>query len=185
MIKKIITFMIILIAASFSNVYAREIEQRPHWEKQTISVYIPEDNKSAASMMKSAFQRWQNVSAGHIKFNYLQQGPADIDVIFSDSASSADSPISNTTISSNGNSITKSEINIASENNSFKNLDRDYISKVMQHEVGKALGVPINTKKKTSIMYIPVDEKQNIMKIDAIKLFSISEWSYGTRKINK
>ena len=63
----------------------------PHWNKSPINVYIPNDAKAVS--MKHAFQKWQNSSYGKLKFNFVQKGPADIDVVFVEKATGADGPI--------------------------------------------------------------------------------------------
>ena len=189
MLKKLIIAIVSLFicASAITTIAnAREITPVPHWQKKEISVYIPDTkDKKTVSALKSAFSQWQSASVGHINFKYVKQGPADIDVIFSDKASGTASPYTNTSVKSDSNSISKSEIHIANENNEFKTLSNKYLSNIMLNEVGKALGVPNNTTKPSSIMHDPVSEKQKFMKVDAVKLFSISEWSYSKRNINK
>ena len=184
MLKKYLISTIISFILLSSVAIAREIKEVPHWKKSTVSVYIPKgENDNAANMLRSAFGRWQVESYGHLKFKYLEKGPADINIVFSDNASSSDTPIASTKITSSNNEITKAEISIATKNKDYKTFSNSYISKVMLHEVGHALGIPTNTTKKSSIMYAPVTESQKLMKIDTRKLFSISEWDYGKKNL--
>lgn len=82
-----------------------------------------------------------------------------------------------------GNEITGAKYFINTESDAYKKSSSAYMSKVLLHDVGTILGLPTNTTKKSSIMYSPVTESQEIMKIDVRKLFSISEWSYAKRNI--
>ena len=188
MIKKILICFaaITTIFASAANyTQAREIVEMPHWEKAVINIYIPEkSDKKTVSILKRAFSQWQIASGGRINFEYVDKGPADIDVIFSESASGYASPISRTSITVSDHVISKAEISIASESKQYKNYNDKYLTNVFLHETGNALGVPDNTTKKSSIMYTPVTEEQHFMKKDALKLFSVSGWSYSKRKIN-
>ena len=181
----IATFTVVTLGISYSQ--AREIVEVPHWQKSTITVYIPEDgDKKATSALKTAFGKWQGVSCGHIKFKYTddEKKPSDIKVSFSDSAA-GDSPITTASYKANGNTITEGEITIASESKDFKKYSNKYISNVMVHEVGKVLGMPVNTTKKSSIMYVPISENQSLMKVDERKFFSISEWSFSKRNLKE
>lgn len=188
MIKKMILGLIAaftMTSIGFNYVSAREIVEVPHWQKSTITIYIPKDgNKKATGSLRSAFSKWQSVSCGNLKFKYVDEGPADINVVFTENAN-GDSPYTSTKIRSDGTAIKEAEINIASEKEGYNKLPAKYVSNVMIHEVGKALGVPVNTTKKSSIMYLPITDKQYLMKVDERKLFSISDWSYSKRNLNK
>ena len=178
------SFFIILGIANTSQ--AREITQVPHWQKKVINVYIPKDgDKKTISMIKSAFAKWQSVSAGHISFTYVEKAPGDIDIIFKDAASSSSGPISKTSVVTSGNSITKAEITIATDDKQYKKYPDKYVSTILLHEVGRSLGLPTNDRKPSSIMHTPVTEKQNLMKMDTVKLFSISEWNYSKRRLEE
>ena len=187
MLKKIfISFItMFVIMFGFANIsQSREIVQVPHWQKKVINVYIPKDgDQKTTSILKSAFAKWQSTSAGHISFKYVDKGPADIDIVFAETASSASGPISKTSVSTSGNAISKAEITIATGDKQYKKYSDNYISTVLLHEVGRSLGMPTTTRKETSIMYVPVSEKQKLMKIDALKFFSISQWNYSKRRI--
>ena len=189
MLKKLfISFitMFVLIFAFADTVQSREITEVPHWQKKVINVYIPKDgDKKAASMLKSAFGQWQSASSGKIRFKYVDENPADIDIVFAESASGSAGPFTKTSVTKNGNDISKAEITVATENKQYKTYPNSYVSKVFLHEVGKALGLPTDTRKPSSIMHSPVTEKQKLMKIDVIKLYSINGWSYSTRRIDQ
>lgn len=175
----IIALFTLLLTTNITK--AREISEVPHWQKATISVYIPkQDDNNKSGSMKRAFARWQGVSSNRIHFRYVEKGPADIDVIWAENASGS-SPISSTSISANGNIITKAEVSIAVKNPNFSKYSNNYVYTVMLHEIGKALGMPVNDRKKSSIMYAPISVQQDIMKIDVMKLYSINGWSYATR----
>jgi hypothetical protein len=181
--KKIVISIISLFSLLFLgyNVQAREISEVPHWQKSTITVFIPKkDDKGKTASLKRAFARWQGASSNRIRFRYVEKGPADIDVIWTDSANGS-SPISSTSVSSSGTSINKAEIHLATKDPKFSQYSNNYVYTVMLHEIGKAIGMPVNGRKKSSIMHAPVDVKQDIMKIDVMKLYSINGWSYATR----
>lgn len=176
-------FTIIFVSANIAP--AREITPVPHWQKKDINVYIPESkDKKTVTAIKAAFSRWQSASAGHINFTYIDKGPADIDIIFSDSASGPAGPFTNTGVTTSGNTISKAEITIANNDSKYKSYSDSYISKVFLHEVGRALGMPTNPRKSSSIMHSPVTEDQKFMKIDAVKFFSVNEWSYSKRRLS-
>lgn len=189
MLKKIfISFItMFVITLGFANTsQSREITKVPHWEKKVINVYIPKNNdKKTVTMLKSAFGKWQGVSSGHISFKYVEEAPGDIDIIFADAASSSSGPISKTTVVKSGNTISKAEITIANSSKQYKESSDNYISTVLLHEVGRSLGLPANDRKPSSIMHTPVTEKQKLMKLDTIKLFSISEWNYSKRRLEQ
>ena len=181
--KKIVISIISLFSLLFLgyNVQAREISEVPHWQKSTITVFIPKkDDKGKTASLKRAFARWQGASSNRIRFRYVEKGPADIDVIWTDSANGS-SPISSTTVGNSGNSIKKAEIHIATKDPNFSKYSNNYVYTVMLHEIGRALGLPVNERKKSSIMHAPVSVNQDIMKIDTMKLYSINGWSYATR----
>ncbi len=185
MIKKFLTglsiiFAFIMIFTTIGKVSAIETNS-PHWQKKPIKVYIPKDTYSAT--MKNAFLRWQEASAGNIKFSFVEKGPADIDVVFAENAS-GDTPIATYSVSSEGNKITKAEIKIASKSPKFKKYTKNYIYTTMLHEVGHTIGLPDNTQKKSLIMYTPISETQSITKLDIRNLYQINNWSYAKRNLH-
>jgi len=183
MIKKLLTglsiiFAFIMVFTTMGKVSAIE-SNSPHWQKTPIKVFIPKDTYSAT--MKNAFLKWQGVSGGKIKFSFVEKGPADIDVVFNENAS-GDTPIATYSVSSEGNKITKAEIKIASKNPKFKKYSKNYIYTTMLHEVGHTLGLSDNTQKKSLIMYTPINETQDITKLDIRNLYQVNNWSYANRK---
>ena len=135
MLKKIIMSIVSLFicASAITTIAnAREIVQVPHWQKKVINVYIPKnDDQKTVSLLKSAFGSWQGVSAGNIKFQYVEKGPADIDITFIDSATESTGPITTTNISTSGNAIIKADIKVANNSKQYKNSSDSYISNIV------------------------------------------------------
>ena len=179
--KKIILSVLAIFSILFGtiSVQAREISDVPHWHTSPIKVYVPADDSKAPSMRR-AFAKWQAKSYGKLKFKFVAKGPADIDVAFTESASGS-TPISSTSITYNDNKITKADIQIATKSKDFKKYSNDYVYTAMLHEVGKAVGMPVNTRKRTSIMFSPLSVQQDIMKFDIMKLYSVYGWSYANK----
>ena len=99
--------------------------------------------------MKHAFQKWQNSSYGKLKFNFVQKGPADIDVVFVEKVTGADGPIGEYKINIKNGFIDKAEIKIATRSkNKYSN---DLIYTTMLHEVGHALGLPDYDRKEQAL----------------------------------
>ncbi len=184
MLKKILSiFLIILgIAVIFSGSAKAATIDAPHWQKSPIDVYIPEDTRQGA--MRRAFERWQNNSFGKLKFNFVEHGPADIDVVFTDKVDGSDSPIASYNVTIQGMKIVKAEIQIATQGSEIKKYSKNYIFTTMLHEVGHALGMQHNARKKSSIMYTPVNETQELMQIDIRALYYLNGWSYMDRRIS-
>ncbi|MBQ8458862.1 matrixin family metalloprotease [bacterium] len=187
MIKKFLLGFVVICSfiLTFCGItQARNIVVAPHWQKSPIEVYIPNDDKKSASM-KRAFIKWQNLSSGKLVFKFVNEGPADIDVVFTDTEGGSSTPISSYSVTTQGEKITKSEIQIATKSPNIKKYSNDYIYTVMLHEVGHALGLKSSTRKKTSIMYTPVSVEQDILKIDIRELYSLNSWSYMDRNLLK
>ena len=55
----------------------------------------------------------------------------------------------------------------------------------MLHEVGHVLGLPHNERKKSSIMYTPINETQQILSLDVLKLYHTNGWSWKNERIQK
>jgi hypothetical protein len=179
--KKIITSILAIFTLLFAanTVQSREITPVPHWQKSPIRVYVPSDDAKTQSM-KRAFAKWQAKSYGKLKFRFVAKGPADIDVIFTESAAGS-TPISSTSITYNENKISKAEIRIATKSKDFKKYSNDYVYTAMLHEVGRAIGMPVNSRKRSSIMFTPLSVNQDIIKLDIMKLYSIYDWPYANK----
>lgn len=52
------------------------------------------------------------------------------------------------------------------------------------HEIGHALGMKDEPRKPTSIMYMPISEKQDIQKFDVKKFYKVNGWSFAQRNFN-
>lgn len=149
----------------------------PNWAKTPINVYIPKDEKYS-SMMERAFSKWQNMSFGQLKFNFIAEKTddtnIDIEVEFGTKTDGTDGDLGSYSLTVKGGEIKKANIVIVPDD---KNYSQDMIFTVMLHEVGHALGLR-DSKRKLGIMHSPVDETQDIISNDIIKLFRLNGWSY-------
>ena len=154
-----------------------DFSEQPHWNKSKISVYIPaKDTKSAS--MKRAFLAWQNSSYGKLQFSFKDNGPADIDVVFTDKVDGSDGPLGAYSVTAKNGYITKGEIKIASKKADIKKYSNNMVYTTMLHEIGHVLGLSHNDRKQICIMHSPVLESQNITKIDMAKLYKLNGWSW-------
>lgn len=185
--KKILTLLFIILAfvmTIFNNkAEAGTAIEAPHWKKPKIKVYIPADERQA--QMKRAFNKWQNASYGKLIFVYATEGPADINVSFTDTVDGLDNPIGSYTLTIQGDTIKNADIKIATKSKNIKKYSNNYIYTVMLHEIGHALGLPENLRKESSIMNKEVNEKQDILKIDIMKLYHLNGWSWMDHRINQ
>ncbi len=189
MIKKVILgiiaiFMFVFAVANVTQAASTNTSARkssvPHWDKKVVKVYVPQDPKSDS--MRKAFSAWQNTSNGQLSFSYAPKDKADIVVSFIDKAEGLESPLGGYTVSTNGSKITKAEIKIATKSKAAKKYSNEYIYKTMLHEVGHVIGMSHNERKPSSIMYVPINEKQKgISKIDTINMYKVYDWSIAQR----
>jgi len=179
MLKKLISGLFIIFAficTVFNGAQATTDPLGPHWEAQKIKVYIPPKDAKTADMRR-AFNAWQEASYGKIKFVFVQNGPADIDVVFTDRVS-GDETLGSYRLTKNGNTIKKAEIKIATKKSDIKKYSNDLIYTTMLHEIGHVLGLSHIERKKICIMYSPVSAGQSITKIDTAKLYKLNGWSW-------
>ncbi|MBD5401788.1 matrixin family metalloprotease [bacterium] len=181
MIKKLLSgLFIIFVFVMVVCLKAEAIDTNsPHWTKSPIKVYIPSHAKSAT--MRHAFEKWQSKSAGNLSFIFVDNGPADIDVVFASSVDGSDGPIGQYSMTIQGNSITKAEIKIAV--NSKKKYSKDLVYTTMLHEVGHVLGLPDEYRKPSCIMAMPVKETQDFMKVDLRTFYYLYGWSWYDRRV--
>lgn len=144
------------------------------WDKKELTVYIPKSN-SYSDMMQRAFKRWQDNSFGQLSFSFVDESDADINVTFGSETDGTDvGDIADYEITIRGGSIVKAKINMVPDSKKYSN---DMIFTVMLHEVGHALGLA-DSKRNLGIMHTPVNEKQDLIPNDMIKLFRLNGWSY-------
>ena len=193
MLKKLLLLNLIILSLvlTFANVsQAANIKplsqtgvnarsESPHWQKNTITVYIPKDSK--AESIKRAFSKWQSELSGRIKFEFVSKGPADIDIVFVESLNGTDGSFGSSSVSTSGSKITKAEIQFATRGK--KQFSNNYAYTVMLHEIGHALGLSDSPRKQTSIMYTPITDAQNITSIDLRTLYQIYGWNWSTRRL--
>lgn len=173
-------FLIFSFVVTFFNFAKAETPTSPHWTKSPITVYIPKDEK--AMTMRHAFEKWQNMSYGKLKFQFMAKGPADIDVVFVEKVDGSDGPLGSNKLTIKNGKITKAEIKIATKGS--KKYSNDFIYTTMLHEIGHALGLQEAGRKATSIMNMPVNEKQDILKRDISNLYHINGWTYMDRRFS-
>ena len=191
MIKKFLLGFIIIFLCVFSfvnianaaskNTSAKK-EVYPHWQKNPINVYIPQDQYSGS--MRSAFAKWQGASGGKLNFKYVAKEKADIVVTFTDKNEGLESTLGGYSTTIDGTTIKKATITIASKSKEAKKHSPSYIYTTMLHEVGHVIGMSHNPSKPSSIMYSPISEKQNITKVDLIKLYKVNGWNLAKRNFN-
>lgn len=152
----------------------------PHWNKTSINVYIPKDARAAS--VRRAFEYWQSVASGKLHFNFVNKGPADIDVVFLEKVSGVDGPLGECVVNIKNNQIEKAEIKLATKSPNINKYSNNYIYTTMVHEVGHALGLKDISGKPTSIMHTPITESQDIKKMDIKNLFMLYDWSLLDRR---
>ena len=54
----------------------------------------------------------------------------------------------------------------------------------MLHEIGHALGLPDYERKRTSIMHMPINESQDILKLDIMNLYKLNNWTWMDRNLS-
>lgn len=185
MFKKYLGIIFIICVFIFgicTKVQASTTAVAPHWQKSPITVYIPQDEK--ALTMRRAFTKWQSLVGGKLKFQFVNKGPADIDVAFIDKVDGSDGPIGSYSLKIQGQKITKAEIKLATKSPASKKYSKNLIYTTMLHEVGHALGMADTNRKKSGIMFMPVSEEQDITKLDIRKLYMLNGWSFMDRRIN-
>ena len=167
-----------------SQAYSKGMDT-PHWQKKPITVYVPQDTRSQS--MKNAFAKWSSVSNGKLSFTYTadekNKDKADIVVNFTDKTEGLETKLGGYSISTSGNKITKGTITIATKSKLAKKYSNDYIYTTMLHEVGHIIGMSDNSRKESTIMYMPLSEKQDITKLDIRQLYKVNGWSYADRNM--
>lgn len=179
----LVLFIIIAFALTCFNISQAESlnQTQPHWKTGKITVYIPKDPQAA--MMRRAFLEWQNLCSSNLNFIFVQKGPANIDIVFTDTVDGKDGPLGSYNLTIKREYITKAEIKIATR--SKKNYSNNYIYTTMLHEIGHALGLPDSDRKYTGIMYMPISEEQQLTKNDKRKLYKMNGWGYATDRLQR
>ena len=175
MLKRIFTFFILIAGLLLLSLPSLAVGDNGYsWAKNTLTVYIPSDNEYSG-MMQRAFQKWQDKSYGQLKFSFITETPADIEVSFPEKTNGTDvADLGEYAVTIKGGNISKAEIFMVPNS---KKYSQDMIYTVMLHEVGHELGLP-DSNRNLGIMHTPVDEKQDITSNDIIKLFRLNGWSY-------
>lgn len=174
MMKKFVVILLIIFTGLFfwgAGVFAAG-NYGPNWKKQNLKVYIQKD--SYTDMMQRAFKKWEEKCNGRLKFEYVTNPPADIEVNFADETDKTDGDIGSYALTIKGGHIAKAQITIAT--NPEKNSN-NLIYTVMLHEIGHALGLH-DSSRKLGIMSTPVTEAQDIINTDILRLFHLNGWTY-------
>jgi predicted Zn-dependent protease len=195
MIKKfllgiIAVFVFVFAFANVSQAASQKYSKGmnvPHWQKKTITVYVPQDAK--AQSMKNAFSKWSSASNGKLSFTYTsnekEKDKADIIINFTDKTEGLETKLGGYSLSTSGNQIKKGTITIASKSKLAKKYSNDYIYTTMLHEVGHIVGMSDNPRKGSSIMAMPISERQEITKNDIKRLYKVNNWNFGSRNYEK
>ncbi len=175
MIKRFINLIIIFIVSVLTILPVMCVaDYGPSWDKNKINVFIPKEEKYSA-MMERAFLKWQNMSFGQLEFIFVdEEKSADIEVEFVAETDGSDGDIGSYSLTVKGGALTGAKITIVADGTKYSN---NMIYTVMLHEIGHALGLQ-DSKRKLGIMHSPVDETQDIISNDIIKLFRLNGWSY-------
>lgn len=175
MLKRIFAVFILVLAIFLMSLPSFAVGDNGFsWAKNNLTVYIPKDN-NYSGMMQRAFQKWQDKSFKQLSFSYVEKKPADIEVTFPEKIEGTDAgDIGEYSLTIQGGSIVKAEIYIVPDGKKYSN---DMIYTVMLHEVGHALGLP-DSVRNLGIMHSPVNETQDIISNDIIRLFRLNGWSY-------
>lgn len=190
MIKKVLfglvaMFLLVFAFAGISNAASTNTSVNrstsPHWVKSPIYVYVPQNPKMG--QMQSAFSKWQSVSNGKLKFQYTKKDKADIIVEFTNKSDGMESELGSYSTKVNGSKIVGGEIKIASDSKLAKKRSNTYIYNTMLHEVGHVIGLSHNDSKPSSVMNSKINDKQEILKIDVRKLYTVYGWSYANRNM--
>ena len=153
--KKIFGILIVFIVSLYTSAaFADSV----HWDKNNLNVFIAKGPKS--HLMARAFSTWQEKLNNRITFSYTDKNSADIIVLFKEEVSGKDGDVGDYIIKSNGEIITKAQINIAKS--SYRQYSNEYIFVVMQHEIGHALGLDDTEGTSLGIMHFPITEEQTI-----------------------
>lgn len=175
MLKRFFTFIILVFGILLLSSPCFAIGDNGFsWNKKNLSVYIPKDN-AYSGMMSRAFKRWQDNSFGQLTFTFAEGTPADIEVDFPDKTDGTDvGDLGSYSLLIKGGYIVKATIDIVPNP---KKYSKDMIFTVMLHEIGHALGLT-DSKRNLGIMHTPVNDKQDIISNDIIRLFRLNGWSY-------
>ena len=153
------TLIIACLCAFASNV--------PRWQNMPVKVYIPSGNKYSELMTK-AFNEWQTVSGGIVKFKYVdKQENSDIYVKFTGNLGmqrDGTHALGLTHYHTRNGYFTQNYIEIDTTkyfgDKSNKRGESIRIYQVMLHEIGHAVGLP-HSDDINSLMYYMYDKKEH------------------------
>ena len=187
MIKKILLGFLAIFVAVFaicnvgyaaSKKYTKGYDV-PKWKKSQISVYIPAKDEYVP-LVRKGFQKWQDVSCGNLKFNYVEKQPADIEVNFV-KQKGTDTELGSYSVQIINNEIKKAYISLSTKSPEISKYSKSYVELTILHEIGHVLGLSDAPRKNFSIMHKPISEDQKILKTDILNLFRVNSWNYMNR----
>ena len=165
--KKIFALLIVFFLAG-TSVFSATL---PRWNKRPIKVYIPSDNAYKYSLMKAAFQEWQDKTYSAVWFTFIgdnRKNEADITVNFVDIVTTCNNPAAigctRYYVHPQTKFYTKSVIDIGSRSlhelqgddgtiaRKTVPIPSDQMYGVMLHEIGHAIGLE-HSNNVNSLMY--------------------------------
>lgn len=166
--KKAFTLIIIFMFA-VTTAFSASL---PRWNKRPIKVYIPSDNAYKHTLMKAAFNEWQQKTYSAVWFSFLgenKKNEADITVKFVDIVTNCKNPsavgCTHYYVDPNTKFYVKSTIDIGSKSlQELKGDDGTVARKttpippeqmygIMLHEIGHAIGITEHSQNVNSVMY--------------------------------
>lgn len=144
---------------------------------KNITVFIPEHSNS--SMMKNAFNEWQEKTNNQISFLFTDnEYNADINVEFTDTLDDISEHIGRTKLSMSISPDCRMVVLVNStiiipkyRNTDYHSINnKDTLYNVMLHEVGHSIGLKYHSRNKKSIMHAEVSEDCKITNEEIARL---------------
>ncbi len=178
--RKICTFILLVLTLFMSGTVAQAIQGRWYHASGEFKTYIQPNHKYSV-MMKHGFQEWQRVTKQRFKFRFVTNDKtADFRVYFvkkidKNRFSDLDRAIGVTRTMYRGKKIYKATIWIADRTQDNRTLSRDEVYTTMLHEIGHGLGLN-HVNERDSIMYPQADVRLEISRRDLRTLAKMYRW---------